>query len=201
MNKQIIIAVSREFGSGGHVIAEALSQRFGIPLYDNNLLEAIAEENALDHDELKKYDEKPKIKLFSRTYNGHSTSMSDHIVKMQFRFLQEKADKGESFVIVGRCAEHYLSHNKNLISIFILGNQDAKIRRVKEVYGLHSLEEAAVMAKKKDWERKTYHNYNCKGKWGDSRNYHLSVNSSLLGIEKTTDILEAYIKERIKLFQ
>ena len=32
MDNQLIISVGREFGSGGHVIAEALSQRFGIKL-------------------------------------------------------------------------------------------------------------------------------------------------------------------------
>ncbi len=200
MSKQVIISIGREFGSGGHVIAEALAKKFNIPLYDHNLLEHIAEELDIDHEEIKKFDEKRKCKLFNRTLKGYSTSMEDHIVRMQFKFLQDKGDKGESFVVVGRCAEHHLSHNKNLITIFILGNKENKIARVKEVYGLETLEEAATMAKKKDWARKNYHNQYCKGKWGDSRNYHLSINSSQLGIEKTIEFLEGYINERIKNF-
>ena len=44
MNNQLIISVGREFGSAGHVIAEELSKRFNIPLYDHNLLDKIAEE-------------------------------------------------------------------------------------------------------------------------------------------------------------
>ena len=58
MGKQLIISVGREFGSGGHVIAEELARRFGLVLYDNNLLEQIAEEKEIPHDGLKKYDEK-----------------------------------------------------------------------------------------------------------------------------------------------
>lgn len=200
MSKQVVISIGREFGSGGHVIAEALAKKFDIPLYDHNLLEHIAEELDIDHEEIKKFDEKPKFRLFHRTLKGHSTSMEDHIVRMQFKFLQDKADNGESFVVVGRCAEHHLSHNKNLITIFVLGNKENKIARVKEVYGLETLEEAAAMAKKKDWARKNYHNNYCKGKWGDSRNYHLSINSSQLGIDKTIEFLEGYINERIKNF-
>ena len=60
-----------------------------------------------------------------------------------------------------------------------------------------SKEEAKQILQRGDWKRKSYHNYYCKGKWGDSRNYDISVNSSKLGIEKTTDLLENYIKERI----
>jgi len=53
------------------------------------------------------------------------------------------------------------------------------------------------MMKREDWNRKSYHNYYCKGKWGDSRNYDFSINSSKLGIEKTVDILETCIRARM----
>lgn len=197
MEKQIIISIGREFGSGGHIIAEAIAKRFELPLYDHNLLEHIAEEKNFDHKTLRKYEEKPKVKLFNKKVKGHTTSFSDHIAEMQFEYLQKKADNGESFVVVGRCSEFMLSHNPNLITIFILGDIPCKINRIKEVYGIDDDEEANRLRIKKDWERKTYHNYHCKGKWGDSRNYHFSINSSKLGIEKTVDILEQYIKERI----
>ena len=70
MGKQLIISVGREFGSGGHVIAEELARRFGLVLYDNNLLEQIAEEKEIPHDGLKKYDEKPKSRLFFQNGPG-----------------------------------------------------------------------------------------------------------------------------------
>ena len=60
-----------------------------------------------------------------------------------------------------------------------------------------SPEEAEHMMSRKDWERKSYHNYYCKGKWGDSRNYDLSINSSRLGVEGTVDLLETYIRARM----
>lgn len=197
MNNQLIISVGREFGSAGHVIAEELSKRFNIPLYDHNLLDKIAEEMGIENHEFKKFDEKPRIPFFTRRLNGHSTSMGDHLVRMQFKFMQEKADNGESFVIVGRCAEHHLSHNKNMVTIFILGNKEEKIKRIMNLYNL-SEKEAEDFARKKDLARKSYHNNYCKGKWGDSRNYHISVNSSILGIDKTIDLLETFIKQRIE---
>ncbi len=198
MDRQLIISIGREFGSGGHIIAEALAKRFDIPLYDHNLLEHIAEEKEFNHEELRKYEEKPKLKFFNKRVKGHTTSFAEHILRMQFEFLQKKGDAGESFVVVGRCSEAMLSHNKNLVSIFVLGDVPCKIQRVKEVYGLKTDEEANRMRIKKDLERKLYHNNHCKGKWGDSRNYHLSINSSKLGIDGTVDLLEGYIRARME---
>ena len=72
----------------------------------------------------------------------------------------------------------------------------AKRERIMRLYNL-SPEEAEHMMSRKDWERKSYHNYYCKGKWGDSRNYDLSINSSRLGVEGTVDLLETYIRARM----
>ncbi len=199
MDKQLIISIGREFGSAGHYIAAELSKRFDIPLYDHNLLDQIAEEMGIDEHEFKKYDETPRFTLFSRKLNGHSTSMQDHLVRMQFKFMQNKADGGESFVIVGRCAEHHLSHNKNMITIFVLGDREEKIKRIMNIFNMKNEKEAEIMMKRKDLKRKTYHNAYCKGKWGDSRNYHISVNSSVLGIEKTIDYLESFIRAKYEL--
>ena len=197
MEKQLIISIGREFGSGGHVIAEALARKFALPLYDNNLLDHIAEEKNVGQEQLRKYDERPRSKLFSRTVRGYSNSMQENVANMQFDFLKRKAASGESFVVVGRCAETVLKGYDGLISIFVLGDKDAKLKRIKKLYRL-SEEDARHLIDREDWQRKSYHNYYCKCKWGDSRNYDLSINSSRLGIERTVDMLETYIRARIE---
>lgn len=197
MEKQLIISVGREFGSGGHVIAEALAERFGLQLYDNNLLEHIADERNVEHSNLKRYDEKPKSKIFSRTVRGYSNSMHENIANMQFDFLRKKAESGESFVVVGRCAETKLKEFDGLVSVFILGDRSCKLERIRKLYNM-SEDDARHLMEREDWQRKSYHNYYCRGKWGDSRNYDFSINSSKLGIDKTVDMLEIYIKERMK---
>lgn len=195
MEKQLIISVGREFGSAGHEIAEKLAERFGLPLYDKNLLQKIAEERNLDHKQLEKYDEIPRNRLLSRTVNGFSNSVEENIADMQFEYLKEKAQKGESFVVVGRCAESILKSFPCMVSFFILGEEEKKIERIMRGYEI-SEEEAYVMMRQKDKKRKNYHNYHCKGKWGDSRNYDLCINSGKLGVEKTVDLLADYIKQR-----
>jgi cytidylate kinase len=195
MEKQLIISIGREFGSGGYVIAEALAERFRIGLYDHNILNEIAVRYGGDADALQKYDEKPKHKLFSRTVRGFSNSPEDAISEMQFEFIREKAERGESFVIVGRCAETILKGCPGMVSIFVLGDEQTKLARICEKYQL-SEREAKALIKTKDKKRKSYHNYHCDMHWGDSRNYDLTINSSRLGIDGTVDVLENYIKKR-----
>ena len=114
---------------------------------------------------------------------------------MQFDFLKKKAKEGQSFVVVGRCAEEALKEYKGLITIFILGDMDTKIERIAKLHNL-SEKQAKEMIIQQDKKRKAYHNYFCEGKWGDSRNYEFSINSSKLGLEVTVEVLEDYIKRR-----
>ena len=200
MEKQLIISVGREYGSGGHAIAEELAKRFDLPLFDNNLLEKIAQEKEVSHEDLLRYDEKPKSFIFSRTVRGFSNSMEELTAKMQFDYLKKKAEAGESFVIVGRCAETSLKDCPALVSIFVLGDWKAKLKRIQEKFGVTEAE-AQRMMERNDWKRKSYHNNHCKGKWGDSRNYDLSVNSSRMGIDVTADFLELYVKLRLGQIQ
>ena len=193
---QIIISVGREFGSGGRVIAEKLAERFNLPLYDRHLITEIAEKMGMTIEAVAKYNETPKNVFVSRRVNGYSNSIEDNIAEMQFNVMEEKAKSGESFVVVGRCSETKLKKYTGLISFFILGDMDKKIERVMEVYGLDE-DDATRFILKKDKKRKRYHNYHCQGKWGDSRLYDFSINSSKLGIDETVDIIEGYIKARM----
>lgn len=196
MEKQLIISVGREFGSGGHLIAEKLSERFGIKLYDNNLLLEVAEKHGGCAESIKKYDETPKSRILSRTVRGYNNSPEDIVSQLQFDFIRELAEKGDSFVIVGRCAETVLKGHPALVSIFVLGDYDKKLERVIQKYSL-SEKEAKSLMKTTDKKRKSYHNYNCDLHWGDSRLYEISINSSRLGIDGTVEILEDYINRRI----
>ncbi|MDD7114599.1 MAG: cytidylate kinase-like family protein [Lachnospiraceae bacterium] len=198
MSKQLIISLSREFGSGGHLIAEKLAERFELPLYDKNLLREIAGERDINPQKLEKYDEVPRYKFFSRTVNGHSSSPEENIANLQFDFLRKKAKQGDSFVIVGRCAETVLKEFECMVPIFILADKDVKLKRIMELHNLTE-NEAKVMIHRENRKRKDYHNYYSEVKWGDSRNYDLSINSGRLGIDRTVDLLEQYIKERNSL--
>ena len=196
MDKQYIVVISREFGSGGHEIAEMLSKKLNVNLYDRKMLDEIAMEKNMHVDQLKKHEEKPRRKLLSRRVRGYSNSPEEIIAEMQIDYIRKKADSGESFVIVGRCADTVLRDRPGMISIFVTGDKECKIKRIMNVFGI-SREEAESKRKRHDRTRKQYHNIHSDFKWGDSRYYDVCINSSKLGEDITADLLETYIKERI----
>lgn len=193
---QTIISVSREFGSGGHVIAEKIAENHGLNFYDRSILDEIANENNLSVDLLEKYDEKPRNAFLTRRVGAFSNSMEEIVSEMQFDYIRKKASSGESFVIVGRCAETVLSGHEGLISIFVVGDDKAKINRIQQVYSL-SESDAIAKIKRHDKKRRQYHNRHSSFRWGDSRNYDLCINSSKLGLDMTAVALEDYIRERM----
>lgn len=197
MAGQTIIAISREFGSGGHEIGERIAKELGLKFYDRNMLDEIAEAKNIQIEYLEKYDEKPKKLFLSRRVGAYSNSIEEIVAEMQFEYLKEKADSGESFVIVGRCAETVLKGREGLITIFVLGDMPVRIERVKEHFGL-SDSEAVSKLKRHDKKRKQYHNRHSEHDWGDSENYDVCINSSRLGVEGTAVILKDYIKARME---
>lgn len=195
MDKQLIVSIGREFGSGGHETAGLLAGYYDIPLIDESFLHDLAEENNIPYEDIKKYDEKPRNMLFSKTVAGFTNAIEENVARLQFDYLKRMADNGRSFVIVGRCSEYVLRDYPCMVSAFILGDFEIKRERIMKKYNL-SAEEAGKVIKKKDWIRRNYHNYFCKGKWGDSRSYDMCINSSLIGIKGTADVIKSYIGQR-----
>lgn len=194
MDKQIIISVGREFGSGGHEIAEGLAKHYDIPLYDKEIFDHVAEKGSINPDVAKFYDEKPLNPIFYPvSMDGSYLPLEQTVTNHIFDFIRQKGDRErQSFVIVGRCAEYVLRDNPNMVSIFILGDIESKKARVMEKYDLDE-KTALNRMKKEDKVRKTYHNFYADGKWGDSRSYDLCINSSTLGIEQTLQTIISFV--------
>lgn len=195
MGKQLIITVGREFGSGGHIIAVKLAEHFAIQLLDSNILAEVAKKSNAREEYLKKYDESARNLFFSRTVNGFSNSPEEIIAQMQFDYIKQKSDAGESFVVIGRCADYILRKNPALVRVFVLGDTEAKIKRTAEREGI-SEEKAKIRMEQADKRRKYFHNTHSENKWGDSRSYDITVNSSKLGLDSTAELLIKYIELR-----
>ena len=196
MKNQIIVSISREYGSGGHEIAEMVSKKMGLKLYDKNILKEIAEKNNIALTELKEFDEKPKNVFLSRSVKGYSNSLEENMAHMEFEYIREKAKEGESFVIVGRCSEEVLKDYEGLVSVFVKGDMEVKTARIMERLDMNE-EDAVDEIKKQDKNRRRYHNQYSGHKWGDSRYYDMCINSSRLGLEKTARLIEKYISGEI----
>ncbi len=172
--KQVIVAISREFGSGGHTIAELVAEEFGIELLDKNILEEIQKATEVETAAMAEYDEKPSGFSLTQT-KEHS------VAEVQREYIKHKAEAGDSFVIVGRGAGTVLKDHPALLSVFVGADREDRIRRIVEEYGIEP-EEAERSMNLVDAERIKYHKQVADFEWGDSAGYNLSVNTSTVSL-------------------
>ena len=205
MDKHFVITIGREFGSGGREIGMALAKKLGVKCYDKELLAITAKESGLSEEILKSLDERPTnsflYSLVMDTYAmGYSTSsyidmpLNQKAFMAQYDTIKSLADQ-ESCVIVGRCADYALKDRDDCYTVFIKASMDAKIKRVSRIYDL-SEDKAKDLIVKNNKKRANYYNFYANRKWGDSRTYDLCLDSSVLGIEKTVELLASYIEIR-----
>lgn len=197
MDEQIIISISREYGSAGHVIASKVAEKLGIEVLGRNILEEIAGIKNVDTNNLSKYDERPKSRFFSRKVRGMTNSPEENIAELQFALLKSKAADGDSFIVVGRCADDLFYGYPNCINVFIYADMETKVQRVIEKHDGIDRKQAMKKIALHDKKRAAYHDYFAKhGKWGVYSSYELCINASKLGIDGTAEFICNYINAR-----
>ena len=208
---KLIVAIGREYGSGGREIGEKLANRLGIKFFDKELLTLVAKEGGYCEEIQQKNDEQPTnsflYSLVMDTYASNGYAASNHFTELplnhkvflaQFDVIKNLAQR-ESCVIVGRCADYALADNPDCFSVFIHSRMDFRVKRVRE-YNPEKVfkDDNKVMdfINKIDRKRANYYNYYSNKKWADARSYDLCVDSSILGIDKTVDFITEYAKMR-----
>ena len=140
-----IITISREFGSGGRTVGKKVAEQLGIPCYDSEL-------------------------------------------------IQKLAEKGPC-VIVGRCADYILQDKAKCLKVFIHADMAFRAKRIVEVYGERE-QSPEQRLRDKDKRRAAYHRFYTNMKWGYAQNYHITLDSGELGIDKCADIIADLYKSR-----
>ena len=192
-DNKLIINVGRQFGSGGRLVAMALGRKLGIKVYDQELISRAAEESGFSKELFAKSDEKRNLLALSSfvvdvgRFGAADNYVSDNqLFVIQSNVIRSIADK-ESAVFIGRCSD-YILRDRACLDVFITASDDVRIKRVSERMGI-TPEQAESLMRKKDRTRETYYNYFTFGNWGVASNYDLCIDSSILGIDGTADMI------------
>ncbi|MDR1003889.1 MAG: cytidylate kinase-like family protein [Prevotellaceae bacterium] len=208
MEKNYVVNIGRQLGSGGHEIGEKLAARLGIAFYDKELITLASKESGLCREFFEKADERPSQGLvggllgmrFPVMGEGISSMpnclSNDALFKIQSDVIRQLAEK-QSCVFVGRCADYILREHPCSINLFISASKDDRIRRISRQSHV-TLEEAENLITKADKKRAEYYNYYSFKTWGAAATYHLCVDTSVLGIDRAIDFIESYIKLRLE---
>ena len=192
-DNELIINVGRQFGSGGRLVALALGRKLGIPVYDQELIAKAAEQSGFSKELFANSDEKRNLLALSSfivdvgRFGSADNYMSDNqLFVIQSNVIRSLADKGPA-IFIGRCSD-YILRDRKCLDVFVTATDEVRIKRIAERTNI-TPEQADSLMRKKDRTRETYYNYYTFGNWGVASNYDLCVDSSVLGIEGTADMI------------
>ncbi len=197
--KNRIITISRQFGSGGRTVGKEVAQKLGIPCYDNELIEKVAEESGLAKEYVEEHGEYTahgswlaNVLASGRTYNGISNQ--DYLWITQRKIILELAQQGPC-VIVGRCADYILRDVADCIKVYVHADMEKRAERIVNLYGERE-DSPMKRLKDKDKRRAAYYQFYTEMEWGNANHYDISLDSGTLGIEKCVDIIADIYKTK-----
>ena len=201
-----VITIGREFGSGGHEIAEKLSEMLGINYYDKNIIDLASEKSGINKQMFENSDEKHNSFLYSLSmahYGGlvspvylNDVITNDKLFIIQSNIIKEIAKK-ESCVIVGRCASDILEDVTETFDVFVHASLDYRTKRIMRLYDMpeHS---AQTLIKKTDKSRSSYFDFYSSKSWGACETYDISINSEFLGVDGCVNLLSECVEKRFR---
>ena len=204
--KRVVITIGRQYGSGGAETGKKLAEELGIGFYDKNILRMNSDESGIKESYFHLADEKAGNKLLykiiaSLTPEKGAPSFGSDLISADnlFRFQSEvirKLAAEESCVIIGRCADYILRDRPDVLRVFIHADMEERIKRITEVYKINDSDPEKLLHQK-DKRRAAYYQFYTDIKWGDTKNFHITLDSSAFGIEKCVEILKTlYLGEK-----
>ncbi len=207
-----VITIGRQFGSGGHEVGLRLAKRLGIPFYDKELLSLTAQNSRFAESYLEKMDEqKPSFLnicsaglisgagLSSHAENAmnqfYHLSPNDQIFLATSKVMHSLAEKGPC-VIVGRCAD-YILRDIEPVNFFIYADMQDRIARKIALDDHQHLNEQEMekLIRQTDKTRGKYYEYYSHEVWGAAKNYHLCIDTSVVGVDGAVEIIMKFIEE------
>ena len=199
-----IITISREFGSGGRTVGRMVAEKLGIPFYDKELVDEIALESGFAPQFIEEHGEhSPGKSAFSYAFapqgipgimNGMSTA--DFLWNVQCSVILQLADKGPC-VIVGRNADYILKDREDSLHVYVSADTQFRADRIVRLYGESEKKPEARLAEKDKRRRVNYQHYTGR-EWGKAQNYHLCLNTGVLGVEQCAEIIANIVENSKK---
>lgn len=200
-----IINIGRSLGSGGRAIGHILAKEFDIAYYDREILNLAAKESGFCPEVFERSDEKNR---FLRTlgniipfFGGGSTYYNNELSNENlFRLQSEairKAAADHSCIFIGRCADYVLRDFPRCVNVFITADMADRISSVVKRNGCTE-NEARSIIERGDKERADFYNFYSSGTWGAASTYHLCINSSVLGIDRTAEYIKQFIIDKLE---
>lgn len=200
-----VITISRQFGSGGHEVGEKLAKRLELPFYDKELIALAAKKSGFSEEVFSDVDEKATSSLLYSMVMGsyafgtrvpgiNEMPINDKLFIIQSDIIKKAAAEGPC-VIVGRCADYILKDRDDCLHTFIHASMEFRADRIVRLYG-ESEQSPEKRLTDKDTRRRVNYKHYTDREWGMAQNYHITLDSGLIGIEKCVDIILDLVQDK-----
>ena len=201
--ENVVITISRQYGSGGKTIAAMLAQKLGVNCYSREILKMASEDSGINEQLFGMSDEKIRharwLRTLSRPYEGELLPpedkefvSDDNLFNYQAKVIRELAEE-ESCIIIGRCADYVLKDDPNVLRLFFFAPKEDCIVRVMEHDGITG-RDAENKIEKIDKHRADYYKYYTGRDWYDARNYDFCLDTTSMGYEKLVEVVKNFIE-------
>ena len=201
MEKNILLCIGRQIGSGGKTIGERLSKELGIQLYDKEILSEAARQSGLMELFFENVDEKASQSFLNSIYSinpmlkndpmSPNLLSNDALFVMQSDAIRQIATQ-QSAIFIGRCADYILKDYPNVMSVFITASLEDRVKRISNKDNV-TPEDALKTIRKIDKQRASYYNYYTDKIWGAAASYDLCVDSTKFGISRCVEIIKSLL--------
>ena len=205
-DKNYVIAIGRQFGCGGREVGQRVAQLLDIDYYDKQLLLEASRASGIQAEMFEAVDERtPKffpslwplnLAMAGSVFAGETPMSDDSIYKAQCQVMKDLVDR-RSCVIVGRTADYVLRDYCPVISVFLHAPIDDRVKRIMERGDCDTRDTAVKRADKANKLRAEYYNFYTDKLWGHADSYDLCIDSSLLGVEGTAQLIVEFVKRRL----
>jgi cytidylate kinase len=202
-----VITISRQLGSGGAYLGQRLAIRLNALYLDHEIVREAAQQLKISEEYLKARDEKVTSNwqsilrsiAFSNSWSYAPPPLDilndEQLYNVESEFIRKIADQ-RSAVIVGRGGHYVLRQHPRCLNVFLHADINFRQKRVEEVYHVPA-EKALKLMCSVDQERARYLRALTGQNWLDASQYHLSLDTSAVGLEKAEDIILEVLKARV----
>ena len=185
-----IITLSREYGAGGHSVGQRVAAELGIEFYDRDIIRDSAEKLGIDPTLLEAEEEAvSRAEAFIRGINPLSYDQKDAIYGAESDVILKLAAQGPC-LILGRCADAVLRDaGVPSLDVFLFADAEHRMKRVGELIGSDDPGTIRRALRRTDQARHAYYTRYTGKPWGDLRNYHLSLDSGVLGFDTCVKLI------------
>lgn len=187
--KQYVITISRQFGSMGRSIAQALAQQLNIDFYDRDIVKETARRMGLPVSVISDTEENAKSVYFRRIYplGMGVPNLRDEIFLVQKNIIRDLAAKS-SCIVVGRCGGSILADMPNRLGVYVYAPYSQRLQNCTQKLGMDEAT-ARRMIREVDRARELYHRRYCPEVKDVFTDHDLMLDSSRFGVEGSASLL------------